>query len=99
MRATNDKKGRLIISYRIGNKTFILSTNVDKKNSQKQSFQLPFVARLATNGNRAHCFPRSSNVKSLFRVLPIQFVDAFVCFLLPLGLRGSHRCFENKQFQ
>ena len=36
-------------------KTSILSMNVDKKNRKKQSFRLPFVDQLATNGNRKHC--------------------------------------------
>ena len=36
-------------------KTLIISKNVDK-NRQKQSFRLPCVAGLATNGNRKHCF-------------------------------------------
>ena len=35
----------------------ILSRNIDN-NCQKQSFRLPFVATLATNGNQKHCFYR-----------------------------------------
>ena len=37
--------------------TLILSTNIDKK-IVRNSFGLPFVARLATNGNPKHCFYR-----------------------------------------
>ena len=37
-------------------KTLMLSTNVDQ-NSKKQGFRMPFVARLATNDYRKHCFP------------------------------------------
>ena len=42
---------------RLQSKTPILSRNVDQK-SIEQCFRLPFVAPLATNDNRKHCFYR-----------------------------------------
>ena len=60
------------IPSRRQSKTFILATNVDKKNRKKQGFRMPFVARLATNGNRKHCFYRFFiRVRRLLRAFSI----------------------------
>ena len=55
----------LKVVHRISdNKNVKLSTNVDQKSLEtlfsiaicRPIFRLPFVARLATNGNQKHCF-------------------------------------------